>query len=305
MSADINKMDFKHLRNEVQLLRDELAIFKRKYEDIIYNIDSDNLSSSLIKKGENMSTKIEQTEEKITLQADIIKNNETKIGKLEVSSDSINASVEKINENVSKNAASIAVNASAIESKVSSADLKSELNNYSTITQTSNSINAAVRGVVENAKGEVIAYYTGIGIQEGEIKMITSDGTYAIFTDNGLMFFKENQKEGWTLEPSGTGGVFNYYLNNTKIGSFGTGEKRDGYYTSSDMVLKAEHPTFARFVVDLTSSGYREVKFFGLNTISGNENIPCLYANEKLIATQNWVRNYVSTEGNVTKAVFA
>lgn len=35
---DINKMDFKELRNEVQLLRDELAIFKRKYEDFYHNL---------------------------------------------------------------------------------------------------------------------------------------------------------------------------------------------------------------------------------------------------------------------------
>ena len=42
----INKMDFKQLRNEVQALRDELAIMKRKYEDAIYNLDSDNFSKS-------------------------------------------------------------------------------------------------------------------------------------------------------------------------------------------------------------------------------------------------------------------
>lgn len=35
---DINQMDFKELRNEVQLLRDELAIMQRKYEDIFNNL---------------------------------------------------------------------------------------------------------------------------------------------------------------------------------------------------------------------------------------------------------------------------
>ena len=47
--SDINKMDFKQLRNEVQLLRDELAMFKRVYEDAIYNIDIDNLSTRIVK----------------------------------------------------------------------------------------------------------------------------------------------------------------------------------------------------------------------------------------------------------------
>ena len=44
MSDNINDMNFKQLRNEVQLLRDELAIMKRKYEDILYNLDDDNFS---------------------------------------------------------------------------------------------------------------------------------------------------------------------------------------------------------------------------------------------------------------------
>ena len=35
MSDNIQNMDVKRLRNEVQLLRDELAIMQRKYEDIL------------------------------------------------------------------------------------------------------------------------------------------------------------------------------------------------------------------------------------------------------------------------------
>ena len=59
--SDINKMDFKQLRNEVQLLRDELAIMKRKYEDIIYNLDDSNFSGQFIKEKNDMKTKIEVT----------------------------------------------------------------------------------------------------------------------------------------------------------------------------------------------------------------------------------------------------
>ena len=46
---NVNQMDIKKLRNEVQLLRDELAIMQRKYEDILYNLDDDNFSSQLKK----------------------------------------------------------------------------------------------------------------------------------------------------------------------------------------------------------------------------------------------------------------
>ena len=62
---NINKMDFKQLRNEVQLLRDELAIMKRKYEDIIYNLDTDNFSNRFVKEQGDMKTAIEVTAEGI------------------------------------------------------------------------------------------------------------------------------------------------------------------------------------------------------------------------------------------------
>ena len=51
---NISNMNMKQLRNEVQALRDELAIFKRKYEDVIYNLDTDNFSGRFIKEQANM-----------------------------------------------------------------------------------------------------------------------------------------------------------------------------------------------------------------------------------------------------------
>lgn len=57
--SNINQMTVKQLRNEVQLLRDELAIMKRQYEDIIYNLDTDNFSSRFVKEQGNMKTAIE------------------------------------------------------------------------------------------------------------------------------------------------------------------------------------------------------------------------------------------------------
>ena len=59
MSNDINQMDFRQLRNEVQLLRDELAIMQRKYEDILCNLDTDNFSSRFVKEQGDMRTAIE------------------------------------------------------------------------------------------------------------------------------------------------------------------------------------------------------------------------------------------------------
>lgn len=63
--SNVYNMTDKQLRNEVQLLRDELAIMKRKYEDIIYNLDDDNFSSRFVKEKNDMRTAIEVTAEGI------------------------------------------------------------------------------------------------------------------------------------------------------------------------------------------------------------------------------------------------
>ena len=96
MSDNINSMNFKQLKNEVQSLRDELAIMKRKYEDMIYNLDTDNFSQRVVKQGKDMYTKIEQTAEEISLQAEKIDDNETKMAELSVKAGEI-SSMTKVN----------------------------------------------------------------------------------------------------------------------------------------------------------------------------------------------------------------
>ena len=68
---DINQMDFKELRKEVQSLRDELAIMQRKYEDILYNLDSENFSSQFIN-GINSKVSSDEVESMISQTADKI-----------------------------------------------------------------------------------------------------------------------------------------------------------------------------------------------------------------------------------------
>ena len=65
MSKSIKDMDFKELRDEVQRLNDALAIMQRKYEDILYNLDDENFSGSLIKEKNGMKAQIEINENEI------------------------------------------------------------------------------------------------------------------------------------------------------------------------------------------------------------------------------------------------
>lgn len=143
---NIEKMNFKELRSEVQLLRDELAIFKRKYEDAIYNLDSDNFGKSFTIEQNNMKAQIKVSAEKIetmvsktdldgmleeyskiTQTAEMIKTEVTKINEtfknystLDQTAESIKAEVVEINNTINATFdAKFEINAEGIYSKVS------------------------------------------------------------------------------------------------------------------------------------------------------------------------------------------
>jgi len=59
----ISKMTDKQLRNAVQSLYDEFAVFKRKYQDAIYNLDSSNFGKSFTVEQNNMKTQLKITAE--------------------------------------------------------------------------------------------------------------------------------------------------------------------------------------------------------------------------------------------------
>ena len=122
MSDNINSMNFKQLKNEVQSLRDELAIMKRKYEDIIYNLDDDNFSSRFVKEKGDMKTAIEITAEGI---------------KTKVSNEEFESTIKQT--------------ADAIRSEVKSATetLDGKFKNYSSIEQTDNKISLSVKETKE------------------------------------------------------------------------------------------------------------------------------------------------------------
>lgn len=111
---DINQMDFKELRNEVQMLRDELAIMQRKYEDLFYNLDNENFSSSIIKEKEKMKAEIKITAEEIS----------TKVSSSEVES-MISQTAGEINSEISSvkgSLSSVRQSVNGLSSRVSDAE---------------------------------------------------------------------------------------------------------------------------------------------------------------------------------------
>lgn len=166
MSDNIEKMDFKRLRNEVQLLRDELAIMQRKYEDILYNLDDDNFSGKFLKEKENMKTEIEITAEGI---------------KTKVSKDDFETAMEQTAEKFE-------TTATAID------DMESSLS--SQITQTASSIKSVV------SKNISVKFEKSVK----PTKSNTTDEQKGILCEyNGTLYYYNDITETWKEYPYADG----------------------------------------------------------------------------------------------------
>lgn len=131
LSNDINKMDFRQLRNEVQLLRDELAIMRRKYEDIIYNLDTDNFSSRFVKEQGDMRTAIKVTAEGIETKVSNEEFESTKtqlVNKIESEVKNLSNADAALSSRITQTAdeiyATVAENYDDLDSQISSVSVK-------------------------------------------------------------------------------------------------------------------------------------------------------------------------------------
>lgn len=173
MSAnDINQMDFKRLRNEVQLLRDELAIMQRKYEDILYNLDDDNFSGKIIREKENMKTEIEVNAEGIKTK---VSNTEFESAKTQLANQ-ITSEVSSLDGRLSSK---ITQTASGISSRVDDIEA-GEFNGYTLFEQTASKFkftgNVEISGdavVGGDIKGSKLSNSSGTH----SLKMIVDTGT--------------------------------------------------------------------------------------------------------------------------------
>lgn len=125
--ANINNMDLKRLRNEVQLLRDELAIMQRKFEDIIYNLDDDNFSSRFVKEKGDMRTAIEINAEGIKTKV----SNEEFESAMTQTAEQFNLSISALGQEVS----SLSVTTRGISSRVNNVE-DGKFNGYTLFEQT-------------------------------------------------------------------------------------------------------------------------------------------------------------------------
>lgn len=150
--TEISKMNFKQLRNEVQELRDELARFKRAYNDTIENLDDSNLSEYLIKEKEGMKTEIEVSADGI--KALVVKSDELgeRCATIEATADKIQTQVTKNQENIGKFDSKLTQTAEEISSEVTA--VKKDMGTFKTaINQRADSIESSV-SAIETDVGE-------------------------------------------------------------------------------------------------------------------------------------------------------
>ena len=300
----IEQMTFEELKKEVQILSDSLSRLKRTYEDAFYNLDDDNFSKTIVKEKNGMKAQIKINEREIATK---VSDGEMESAILQ-SAGNILLTVGASYETKSDAAAKLTTARSEIQQSANSillsvsetyetkSDASSSYN--SLISQTATAITTTVtkQYITNKIDGEYVSTsIAGLDISvdnnnKGYVKVYTKTNdvitSSAIFNKDGLNFYdRDGDKEGWAIEPdSDVGGLLKYYVNDVHAASFG----REALYT--DLVLKAQHGNVGRFVVDLTYAGYPEIKFVGLNA-TDNGNSPYIYANEKLLATQNWVSN--------------
>lgn len=229
---------------------------------------------------------------------------------------------EEVDSKISVTADGVLIEVSGIYKTIEAAD-----SDYSALDGRIDSTDASVsslRSSVNVNSGEISAiisggytdellsgYLTGIVISPDDIKMVNGSAC-SRYTGSGLRFYDSaDQIEGWAIEPaSDYGGVLNYYVNNGNCYRFGAGTAAESAactargYSYTDMAVKAISGQRGRFVVDVTDSANNEVKFVGLAASSSNA--PYIYANGKLLATQDWVlaQGYGSGSGGSVIAVF-
>ncbi len=227
---NISKMNDKQLRNEVQLLRDELAIMKRKFEDIIYNLDTDNFSSRFVKEQGDMRTAIEVTAEGV----------KSKVSKEDLAKYStIEQTAEKIR----------------FEVGATYGYVDDQLTNYSTIEMTDDMINMRV-GDVETE------LYAQLSITQDEISMVVPKNISTKFESNVMPTWSNTtyEEKGMLCEYRGVLYYWNDISQDWKEYPYADGIKSqfvqtgDGFELTGDVAINGDAIVYGTISADRIDS---------------------------------------------------
>ena len=226
MSDNIQNMDFKKLRNEVQLLRDELAIMKRKYEDILYNLDDDNFSSTFLKEKDKMKPEISVTAEgiKTKVSKDDLNDALSAYSTIEQTAEQISTEVAKEYSSLDSRISIINQTANSISTKVGQIE-NGQFGEYSLFTQTADGFTfdgekTTFTGVVYLADEEILErkyslfYTTSRGFEEVLLHSCAGYNIPLVLGDEDCNVYvgwkgvgNEVATRSWVLANGGSGGT--------------------------------------------------------------------------------------------------
>ena len=266
LSNDIAKMDDRQLRNEVQLLRDELAIMKRTFADIIYNLDTDNFSSRFTKEQGKMRAAIEFTAKGIKSK---VSNDEFQSAMTQTAND-IETKVSNLNNTLSSR---ITQTADRITTEVKSLE-ESDNELYSQISQTADEIRQEVADVESGLSSQISQTADDIEFRVSKVE----DGEFGgqtLFRQTSDTFLFDGEKAVFTgcvyMTDNDDNKAFSIFLNedSTEYDSF----RMWGYGDYTDIPI----------IIGTTS---------GVGVYIGD------YTDNNRVATRQWVRDNGGSGGS-------
>lgn len=254
----------KQLRKEVQLLRDELAIMKRKYEDIIYNLDDDNFSSRFVKEKGEMRTAIEVNAEGIKTKV----SNEKFESEIKQTASSIDTKVSAINDEFKKYSTTTQTEA-LISSKVeeintSVEDVETRLSTQ--IEQTNNQISLTATEAKEYAEDYVTNTLTGYATK-ADLQLTTDGITSTVSELSGDVDALNSYASGLSDDISGLSGSVSSIRQTAteislKVDDLETFKTSTFTQTADGFTLDGEKTTFTGVVFLTDNSGNKRVGLF-------------------------------------------
>lgn len=292
--GDINKMNFKQLKNEVQLLRDELAIFKRKYEDAIYNLDSDNFAKGFTLEQNNMKAQI-----KISAEAIKTTVSKTDLDTRLESYSTKEQTAEKILQTVSKTYVTNMLSGEYATQAELSTEIEQTAEKISAVVNASYSNPTEVYSFSSYGKDKSLVYYESsenlYWHYDGDKWVSSENGNFgSVFeqTANGFSL-KGNVKISGDLITSGTISADRI---STEIGQVANSlYLGDGQSIETKSLIFGESARISGVldgigVLSGIKTSSSSIRFNDLTLADSDDSSPRIYANDKLLATQEWVK---------------
>ena len=328
----IDQMNFDQLRREVQETRDDLAMMKRRYEDLLYNLDSDNfcsqLRSSLVRERDNLRSEINMTAEGIETLVEKSDELSRQYSEVKQTAEGIETRVGNVEDDLETNYSTATQTAEMIQTQVSGVEtsVDGKLKNYSTITQTNSKISAAVSEAKNYTDGAKSELSTNITNTAGKIIMV-AQAAYsnpievtafnAAAANTSRVYYASSNKiyyyydgESWQSSANANfGSVFEQTASGFKLSGkvllrdeVSVGESSDNVNKTIRFNGAASMGTCADHMGSKPPTGIQisasSVRFSGMGNSGNDATQPLIYygtTGTKLLATQEWVKNNASS----------